>query len=550
MATQINPTSSLLNMFNELLSLIDTKVIKPPVDYRGQVIAVKSSLKNDETGMINSVLDFAIECAASVTYKVETDNEKLTKIYNSWLKDINNSLRRTKVDIGVNGLAKQYYSEMLKGSSHALLRAVYKSKKVSSDNSEMELPSLMWFVDGKDIVVTESNSKIIGKEKYKLKVGKGNTKKDFIDLPANKDKEEIFVQTPFEDWGTLEPTPFLIQRGIWKNAEVLKLIADQGEGIVRKALKYLLVILKGTDKTFEKNGNYVRDELIQAKDDFQNFISDLSTQGGVPTLVANHDTQIDHLIPDFNKVVNQQLIDPSVQKILQGLGLIEVIPGAGTHSRVESVINPKPFVKIVNTLIQSYCALLTDVLEVTRERNTQNTKYNAVDIKVTASPVREFITMDEKGLMRTMFDRGVIDYETISEYLNIDYDLVLKRSKKQIKDGVDSILYPPIIVNTEQNVSEVENKKYTQKPKDKEYKDDRTGSGGQNFVQASYETAIYNRNKQLPKSVLKMAVDLQKTWKTAFNAKFIKTGSEAESFRLAYGITSRIKRRRLKGKKA
>ena len=546
MATQVNLTSGILSVYKEILSLIQTNVIKPPEKYHEQVIVVKDSLKNDESGIVNTVLDYAIECAARVTYKVETDNDNLTEIYNTWLKDINSSLRRKKVEVGVNGLAKQYFMEMLKGSSHALLRTIYKDKKVGTDGSKMNLPNLMWFADGKDIYIKKSKSKakIIGSEKYKLKIGKGSTKDDFINLPT-LDNEEIFVQTPFEAWGTLLPIPFLIRRGIWKNMKVMGLISDQGEGVVRKALKYLLVILKGTDKTYEKQGQYGREALLKTKDGFKNFLNDLGTETGVPTLVTNHDTQIDHLIPDFNKVVNQELQDPSRQKILQGLGLIEIIQGTGSQSRKESIINPKPFIKLVNALINDYCDLLTDVLEVTREKNTQNTKYNSVSIKVKASAVPDFVSMEDKELMRTIFDRGVMDYESLCETVGIDYNLVVSRSKKQLENGIDSILYPHIILNQEQYTSEAEIKRGG-KPLDKPFKDDRNGTGRQNFVQASRECALYNAKKPLPKSVKKLPVDLQKVWKTTYNKKFIKTGSEAESHRLAWGIISRIKRLRLK----
>lgn len=550
MSTLLNPASDLLRMYNEVLSLMENKSIKPPEDYHEQVIAVKQSLKSDETGIVNTVLDYAIECASGVNYKVETKNENLNEIYNTWLKNINSSLRRKKIDVGVNGLAKQYFTEMLKGSSHALLRTIYADQPVSSDGGTMSLPELMWFVDGKDIYVKESESKTIGDEQYKLKIGKGKAKKNYLELP-HEDNEEIFVQTPFDEWGTLYPMPFLIKRGIWKNMNVLQMISDEGEGIVRKALKYLLVILKGNKETHETQGLYEPEQLTKAKDQFKEFLGNLSTSSGVPALVANHDTQIDHLMPDFTKVVNQEIIDPSRQKILQGLGLIEILEGTGSNSRKDSIINPKPFVKLVYSLINSYCALLTNVLEVSREKNAGNTKYNAISIKVKASPVLEFISMDEKELFRTIFDRGPVDYESLCEILGLDYKLIVARSKSQMEDGIDSILYPHITMNQEQYLTGLETQRTGKQPKDKEvpeYHDDRNGSGRQDFTQAAriMERGIYGRNRPLPKSVKKLPSDLQKVWRDTWNAKFRKTGSEAEAFRLAFGVVNRIKRLKLK----
>ena len=554
MSTYLNPTSSLLSIYKELISMAKTTIVKPPEKYHEQVAVVHAILENDESGIVNTVLDYAIQCATKVHYRVETDNENLNNIYNDWLDNLNTSVRRKKIEIGAQGLAKQYMIEMLKGSSQALMRVRYKDKKTGTkkaDSLDMNLPTLMWFVDGKDIYVkNDTDAKVIGTEEYKLKIGSGSTEKDFIDLPSKKKNvdEEIFIQTPFDRWGTLLPRPFLIRRGIWKNMKVLALISDEGESIVRKALSYLLLIFKGSDATFEAQGHYSREKLVEAKEGFGKFLGDMPSTT-TPTMVTNYDTKIDHLIPDYTKVIKQDLYDPSTKKILQGLGLIEILEGTGSNSRKESVINPKPFIKLVNFLIQSYCDMLTDVIEVSREKNPNNTKYNSYKIKVKATPVTEFIDVSEKELMRTIFDRGVVDYESLCEMLGLEYDTILARSKIQLEDGVDSTLYPHIVINQEEDISLQEAGRFPKatKPTDKEFNDDRTKAGGKNFLQAARKvSAIYKKQTPLPKSVKKLPKDLQTSWITIWNQKFRKSGSEAEAHRLAWGVINRIKRLRLK----
>ena len=98
----LNP---LLSWLWELLQFFSVEQIPVPTDFHEQVAQIRILLRSDTSGLVNSLLDFAID-AALVDYSVETDNTNLTKVLNSWLGNINQTLRE-KIPTGVNALAKE-----------------------------------------------------------------------------------------------------------------------------------------------------------------------------------------------------------------------------------------------------------------------------------------------------------------------------------------------------------------------------------------------------------------------------------------------------------
>ena len=152
----LNP---LLKWLWEFLSMMNAKKIVIPAEHRDRVLAVRELLSNDCSGIVNSILDFAIN-AALIDYSIDTQNNNLTDKLNNWLNEINSDLRG-QVPTGLKPLAQQYFSERWKGSSLIVLRTIWETK------DGMSLPTKMWFIDGENIKVEDGNqSRVIGEEKY------------------------------------------------------------------------------------------------------------------------------------------------------------------------------------------------------------------------------------------------------------------------------------------------------------------------------------------------------------------------------------------------
>ena len=154
----------------------------------------------------------------------------------------------------------------------------------------------------------------------------------------------IFVRKPFEPWGILEPTPWIIRRGVFRNLKFLSLISQKGETIVGKALEYLFTLKKGSEKLAAEGRSefiYNKEDLQQVSDDLKTLMQNRKSDTGMPTYVTNFDTAIEEFIPDYAKAVKSELYSPIEKRIMAGLGLIEVIEGVAS-TRKESILNPKP----------------------------------------------------------------------------------------------------------------------------------------------------------------------------------------------------------------
>ena len=236
------PATYHLRWLLDMVDYFQRDTILIPSGYRDQVLDTKGLLQNDVSGLVNTMLDFAISTSIDVDYRIETTNNNLDVVLNNWLGDINSSLIG-KIPTGLDALAKEYFRERWKGSSFLLLRTFWETI------DGYTLPTKLYFVDGEDILVDDSSETVtIGEEKYRLRISKDKSKP----IPGAKN-EMIFVQKPYCAWGVDYPTPFIILRGLFKNMKFLELLETKGEMVVGKALEYLLTLKKGTERLTADN---------------------------------------------------------------------------------------------------------------------------------------------------------------------------------------------------------------------------------------------------------------------------------------------------------
>jgi hypothetical protein len=433
-------------IWNYLLNYVASREIKIPTKFHEQCIAVDEMLKNDVSGLVNSLLDFAVSCG-SVKFSIETSNSNLTTTFNNWLKNLNSSLLG-RVPVGVDQLAKEYYRERWKRSSLIVLRSIWENV------DGWYLPTKLWLADGGSIEITDnSKSAVLGSEQYKLKISKD----DKINLPKTKN-EKIFIQKPFESWGSEYPTPFLIKRGTYYNLEFLRLLSEKGSNFVGKAIEYLLLLKKG-DKDLAKLGKpefiYNENDLQALKDSLQKLVDEQRLTGGIPSMAANFDTEIDHLIPDYEKALKSANYAPIERRLLASLGFIEVIEGI-TTSRKDGVLNPKVFVSEVENGVNDFASLLKDILmTVIIENKAKKPKFTNEDyIEIRKTPVKQFMSQEAKDFLRSQYDRGLISKRTLIELgCDLDFDAEVERRKQETEQKLDEKMYPPIITNVEKDAN-------------------------------------------------------------------------------------------------
>lgn len=443
--TQIIGATPQLAFLNRMLSLFDAHQIEVPGDFKSRAYAVEGILDADISGLANTLLDFGINSGA-VDFTIETSNKNLTKTLNSWLNNINKELRG-KVPTGVKALAKQYYRERWKASSMIILRTSW--EEVDGFN----LPTKLWFVKGADVEISDNDeTKTIGSEKYFLRVGDNKT----IPLRST-DSEKIYVQKPYERWGSGYPTPYLIKKGVFQNLKFMELLTEKGSNVVGKALEYLLLMKKG-DKELARSLNpefiYTEEEMKQIKEDFSSLIRQMQSSSGVPMYNTHFDTTLEHLIPEYEKAIGAVLYAPIERRIMAGLGFIEVVEGI-TSTRKDAIINPKVFVSEVQSGVDDFQALLSDILmDIIESNKSLHRKFvNSEMIQFRTTPLKNFLSDEAKKLLVQAYDRGLVSKRTGIELgLNIDFDAEVERRKAEQEEGLDDnkypfTMHPPIIQN-------------------------------------------------------------------------------------------------------
>jgi cation transport regulator ChaB len=211
---------------------------------------------------------------------------------------------------------------------------------------------------------------------------------------------------------------------------------------------------KGTEAlalTKDPNFVYSESELKQIKDDFVKHVDDTKNSAGVtPTYIANFDTLLEHITPDYTKIISSDLYGPIERKILAGLGLIEIVRGIASDRR-EATLNPRPFIAEVTSGISDFRLLVTDILRTIMEKNRkQHRKYAEEKLAVHSTPIKEFITEDVRAHLRSLYDRGTLSKRTYTEVVgDTDFDIEIDRRKKEAKDKLEKIMYPQVVQNQE-----------------------------------------------------------------------------------------------------
>jgi len=531
-----------LRWLANMITLYQSDEIVIPDKFRNQVLEIRKLLKSDVSGLVNSILDFAINCCTTIEYSAETDNNNLTELLNNWLNTANYELKGI-IPVGLKSLAKEYFRERWKGSSFLLLRTIWEKK----DN--FILPVKLWFVDGEDIIVEDGNeTRVLGQEKYYLRIGKKNK----IKLPKEKN-ELIFIQKPYTKWSSLEPIPFLIQRGIFKNLKFLEILEKKGEFVVSKALEYLMILKKGTERlalTSNPDFIYSEEDLKKIKQDLQDFLEKRKSERGTPVYTTNFDTEIEHIIPEYRRALEQELYTPIERRILAGLGVVEVIRGYGASSRLESIFNPKPFIAEVEAAIEDFKMLLTDIIYTIIEKNKkQHPKYFSDNnkIKINNTLIKHFIDDKLRQTLRSLYDRGLLSKQTAVEVLgNVSFEVEKKRRTREWEEKLNLIFHPPVIVNREQETY-VPDVVPEDVKKDEKFEDqNKTSVEKENyFMSKEYEEAPYKTVKDLPDNVRNsLSKELQKTFLRVVNEALKRYKDEAIAFKVAWNVIKKIAKKK------
>ena len=330
------------NFLNLMLSNSAT-----PADFHGQVAKVKDMLSEDVSGLVDSLSDFMVN-SANVGCSIETGNDKFTATLKKWLDTINIGYNG-QVPIGINALAKEYYSERWKYSSLPVLR-IAKWEKIDG----IMLPTKMFFLDGGSIYAKKKDdNNTIRLLDYDYFLGKPEAK-----APNQLIKNVLFSKVNGR-WFDKYPKPFLVKRGIYRNWKLIDTIKGQEERILKRIIPYLLQITKG-GMFGDKVKTYSNKQLTGIMNEFKQIAKDIRQDEGMGIRVSNMDEEIKHLIPDLSDMFNPVLFANAERAILTGFGFVDIMEATANSIDREELVYVKQDkvikhikVKELDKLIQS-----------------------------------------------------------------------------------------------------------------------------------------------------------------------------------------------------
>jgi len=568
--------------------LFATKAIRIPTDFGEQCTEIQLMLDNDSTGVINTILKYAVDSASQTNYRIECPNQNVEDLINTYLKRINFNING-QIPSGLKQLSKEYFKERWNGSSLCLLRAVGWTEQ-DLGGTKVTIPSALYFVNGSSIKIESPKGETFNLGSYKYYLNKINDKNK---LPALED-EIIIVRKPFSRWFDKYPIPYAIKQGILKNYKAIEILQDKGDEVVTKVLPYLFLLKKGTESLYLKGTKYTEDDMETMGRNFKKKLKEYKDhRGETPTAAIPFDTEMEHLIPDLIKVLNQELYNQGYRALLAGLGFIDVVQGLAS-TRKESVLNPAPFIEEVNDGVDDFKSILFDLIQmiILKNKETHPKLFGENnELKVVNSELKINIERIQE-ILRSGYDRGVISITTYQELLGVDSDVEKERREYEADKGLDETFYPHILTNNEDKGIDIPNIKPS-KPKnnknDKEITPDKQpGSpevlnyknssedivkckkcghefnylsvqeAGMGYVkcpkcqesvtqediiksdlQNKLEIAPYKNLDELPNYIKKMTQKCQEVFMATFNSVYEETEDEGKSFAIANSAARR-----------
>jgi len=535
-------------MTNWLLGMLLSKV-EVPSKFQDQAQVVETMLKDDQSGMIDSLTDFAVQ-SANVDFAIESENEELNNIFKTWLESIN-SAYKGKIPSGVNPLAKEYFTERWKGASFPVLK-ISKWEEVKG----LILPTKMYFVDGGSINAfdKDEDDDTLGLLSYDYYLGNEKDEKRKLDDNA------IFAR-PYGRWFDKYPTPYLIKRGVYHNYLLLQSLKKHQSKILDQIIPYLMLIKKGGAFGNGQIKTYSNDQLQEIIGQFQDLMDEVKTTNfgdkntKSPIRATNFDEEFKQLIPDIQSMFDEKLFSTIEKHMLSGLGFIDVADSVSS-SRRESILNPKAFVGEIKSGVKDFKQILKELILLIKEKNADHNKYMNTEMYITASPVSAFMTDSFKDHIRQLYDRGKISAQTAVELIGeVDFTTEVYRRENEKEQNIEEKMYPQITRNDEDKGIDLPDK---ETPKEEEdvngnpITDDKTGQEAEEYNRSSVvgnlERSPYKNTTTLPDSVKKnMTEDLQSVFLTVFNRTYEQYEEESRAFKTAWHGIKGISRKNKKG---
>ena len=493
-------------LFDQMLS--PTGKIKVANTFHNQMKQINSLLSNDKTALISTILEYMIH-AGTVDINFNASNSNLTKLFESWKNNVNSDLN-LDIPSGLRGFTEQYFRERWKSSF-----IVVNLKWHKFDGFWM--PTRMYLMDGASIYVKNNKGNLNSNTYY---LGKPHTEES--NRLRNTETTTIIIRKPYNNWYDQYPVPYLVRKGaLYHSLFKIKVLERQSD-IIETAFPYQLLIKVGTQEAIKKGVGPSQTDLDTIKKKFQeqkkNFDEQTFAKGLVGAFAG--DVNLEELIPDYKKALDEAILKPVDKNILYSLGMIEL--RGFSSNREEAILNPKVLVEEVEDAVKDYVELLNEIVKQIKIKNSGKYTVNE-KVEVQSGIIKTFLTDELRTLIRSWYDRGIVGQKSALENTtSLDYETQVKERDFEKKNKLDRKLYPRVVQNTEQNPADLS-------PDNENIPDDKKPGTPEadNYKNACEETECIiepmKTIRSIPNEIRdELNKDEQRIYKNAFNLCFAK----------------------------
>jgi cation transport regulator ChaB len=501
-------TSVSTEYYQKLMDLMFTPTgkIKVSDTFHGQMQQINLLLKNDKTALISSLIEFMVH-AASVDINFNTTNISLNKLFEEWKNNVNADLN-LDIPRGLRGFTEQYFRERWKSS---FIVANLRWHKMNG----FWMPTRMYFMDGASVYV-KNDKRLLNSNGYYL----GEPDKDESEQLKNTENQSIIIRKPYNHWYDQYPVPYLVRKGALYHAMFKTKVLERQAEIIQTAFPYQLLIKVGTQEAIKKGMGPSQEDLDQIKAKFQEAKVDFDTHAFAKGLVGAFagDVNLEELIPDYAKALDEKILKNVDKNILYSLGMIEFKGVSST--REEAILNPKVLTEEVEDAVKDYVDLLKEIVQQIKEKNSG--KYTVNDkVEVQSDIIKTFLTDDMRTLIRSWYDRGIIGQKSALENTTgLDFETQVKEREYENKENLDKILYPRVVMNTEAHPADLtpkENIPDDKKPNTPEADNYKNACEEINPITEQMKTI-----RSIPNEIRdELSKEEQRVFKNAFNSCFI-----------------------------
>jgi hypothetical protein len=430
--------------YNELINFLTSasRVVCVSEDFHSQICQIRKMLRNDKTAMINTILDFMVQSACT-DIKFQTTNSNLNKTFEVWKNDVNSNV---SIDIprGLRSLSEQYFRERW-SSSFIVLNINW--GKING----YTMPVQMWFSDGGSVYAKNKSGDVTQTKYY---IGKPKSSDENLIKISEKESRSVLIRKPYNVWYDLYPTPYLVKKGaLYHGLFKTALIEKQLESLFQ-LLPAMLAVKMGSAEAMRNRQNPAEADMKKVQEQFIKIKEDAKNKS-MKDLIATlpYDVDVQNVLPDLLKITDDKIFNGVDKNLLMALGLIE-FKGFSTN-REESVLNPKPLVEEITDGVLDWVELLDDVVYMIQQKNEERTKYSKKEIRIVPGVIKSLVTDNMRVLMRAIYDRGLISKESALENTTaLDFEIEVQKRSDEKKRDLNNVMYPPIILNQEQNQNE------------------------------------------------------------------------------------------------